>query len=221
MRLESNPGLLIWAFPCQKPSELWLGGRAAATCSPSRSVELLLSVGKVLLAPLGQCFDKILDVQSHRSAKRFAAKLPDLLLLMGGEAFFDSEFYGLGTYSLAAGIKQFLDKRCQTWSYIEIVTKNTARNIAGKTPELSKKLYGGKESMFPILIHRSCWDVLVGSWKGSVWGWGQTGKCSGMMIKVYITELTVTEICTHRKPVFYNGKVKTSSPQAASPVSLP
>lgn len=91
----------------------WLGGRAAATCSPSRSVQLLLSVGKVLLAPLRQCFDKMLDVQPHRSTKRFAARFPDLLLLMGREAFFDSEFYGLGTYILAAGIKQFLDIHCQ------------------------------------------------------------------------------------------------------------
>lgn len=111
--IGEQPWALIWAFPCQKLSELWLGGRAAATCSPSRSVELLLSVGKVLLAPLGQCFDEMLDVQSHRSTKRFAAKLPDLLLLMSREAFFDSEFYGLGTYILAAGIKQFLDKHCQ------------------------------------------------------------------------------------------------------------
>lgn len=91
-----------------------LGGRAAATCFPSSSsVEMLLSVGKVLLAPLGQCFDKMLNVQSHRSIKRFAARLPDLLLLMGREAFFDSDFYGLGTYIPAAGIKQFLSMRCQ------------------------------------------------------------------------------------------------------------
>lgn len=132
MQLDSSPGLLIWAV---LPEALgaWLGGRAASTGSPSsRAVELLLSVGKVLLAPLGQCFDKMLDVQSHRRTKRFAAKLPDHLLPMGREAFFDSEFHGLGTYILAAGIKQCLNMQCQVWSYIEIATKIVLQILQGK-----------------------------------------------------------------------------------------
>lgn len=117
-------------FPA-KSTGACLSGRLL--CSPScRSAELLLSVGQVWLAPLGQCFDKMLDVPSHRSTKGFAAKLPDLLLLTGRVAFLDSEFYGLGTYILAAGIKQCLNMHCQIWSYIEIVTKDIARNIAGR-----------------------------------------------------------------------------------------
>lgn len=150
MQLESNPGLLIWAIPCQKHWSL-AGWEAAATCCPScKSAELLLSVGKVWLTPLGLCFNKMLDVQSHRSTKRFSAELPDLLLLTGREAFFDSEFYGLGTYILAAGIKQFLNMQCQIWSYIEIVTKDITRNITGGKKVIIK-LYGGKKKYVPYI----------------------------------------------------------------------
>lgn len=73
---------------------------------------------------------------------RFAARLPDLLLLTGWEAFFDAEFYGLGAYNLAAGIKQILNMHCQIWSYIKILAKDIARNIAGK--KLSNDMEGKK-----------------------------------------------------------------------------